>query len=246
MSISIQSVVQLAYQQVGMTMSNEQVNGDDGAMAISLLNNLLHQWNVDAFLPWTREVVTAKPSAQQITYTIGIQEIGFPAPDISAIRPDFINRLLYYPSVNTRPMNVQQQDLSDLLYRQTVVTAIGTPLFFALDGNYPYQTLYFDIKPQAGSQWIMIYNAPIQDVSISTKLSAPMEYMELFITGLARKLCAYFQLPSDTCANAKVLWEEAFNRIRRANSRSKIPTLDDLTGSNSMRVNNILTGNASR
>ena len=226
MPISIQSAVQLAYQQVGMTMSDEQVNGDDGLLGVTLLNNLLHQWNIDSFLPWTREVVNASGLPQQITYTIGTQVSPNLPPDLSAIRPEFISRCLYYPNTNTRPMNVQQLDLSDLLFRRTVVTAIGTPLYFALDGGYPYQTLYFDIKPQAGANWTIIYNAPIQDVTITTQLSAPMEYMRLFVTGIARELCAYFQLPADTCANAKVLWEEASNRVRRANSRSKIPTLE--------------------
>jgi hypothetical protein len=243
MSLSVQSLVTIAFQQPGIIQPEEELDGDNGILGVTLLNNIVAQLNVDQMFPFSRMVYDFVGYAPKNSYTIGID---LPAADIPIVRPAFVNRCLYFPTGNTMPMNVQQVDLPDLLYRRRTISAIGSPMYFAVDGGYPLTTLYFDIKPQQGSQFTFIMNKPIPEVGIDDTLMVPPEYSDILICALARRASVVRQMPTDTQANMEALYNEALQRIRTMNGRSQLPLLDDLTGSGNFRTNNIYSGQSLR
>jgi hypothetical protein len=244
-AIDIRSVVNQAYQMPGIIALEEVASGQEAAIGVMKLNELVAQLNLDQLLPFTRKVVEVTGVQPQNTYTIGLVDPPVIA-DIAVTRPSFINRLLYYPNGNTMPMNIQQVDLPDLLFRRRTVSAIGTPMYFAVDGGFPLQTIYFDIKPQQGAQFTVIYNEPIPTLTINTILSAPPEYTQLLVCALARQMAVFKQMPADTLQSMDLLYKEAVTRIKNNNARFQVPLLDDMTGASNYRVSNIYTGNSSR
>ena len=247
MAIDIRSVVNQAFQLPGIIDIEEVATGTEAIMAVMKLNDIVAQANLDQLFPFTRKVVTAVGLPAQNTYTIGLitDPLATPA-DIAETRPSFINRILYYPTINSMPMNVQQVDLPDLLFRRRSIQAQGTPMYFAEDGGYPLTKIYFDIKPQLGSQWAIIYNEPIPAVNIATQLEIPPEYTDLLVCALAKRLAVLRQMPGDTMQAMDMLYKEAVSRVNRNNGRLQIPLLDDLSGASNYRASNIYTGNSAR
>ena len=246
-SIDVNSVINQAYQLPGIIDPDETAGGSDASAALLKLNQAISQLNTEQLIPWARKTVTVSGLAPALSYSMGTQEQpSDPLPDIAASRPLFVNRLLYFPNANTMPLNVQQVDLPDLLYRRKSITASGTPMYFAVDGAYPYTNVNFDIRPQAGSQFSITYNEPVPRCVLGGTMQAPPEYEDLMICALARKLAVLKQMPSDTLAMIETLYRESVMRVTQANSRLQIPLLDDLAGYSNWRTNTILTGNASR
>lgn len=244
MGIDIRSVVNQAYQLTGIIALDEVASGTQAQMAILKLNELIAQANEDQLLPFSRKIVTKQVSTSQNSYSIGLN--GLVTADIPDVRPVYINRILYYPSVNSAPMNVQLCDLPDLITRRKTASAVGSPMYYAIDGAYPLCNIYFDIKPQQGSSFTLIYNEPIPDVTISSDAPIPPEYTGFFIAYLAKHLSVILQMPSDTQANMDALYRDASSRITKANGRSQLPILDDLMGASNYRVDNIYTGSSFR
>jgi hypothetical protein len=141
MAIDIRSVVNQAFQLPGIIALEEVASGTEAAMAVMKLNDIVAQANLDQMFPFTRKVVNVIGLPAQNTYTMGLTS---PASDIAETRPSFINRLLYYPSINSMPMNVQQVDLPDLLFRRRSIQSTGSPMYFAEDGGYPSIKIYFE------------------------------------------------------------------------------------------------------
>ena len=249
MAIDIRSVVNQAYQLPGIIALEEVASGTEAAMAVMKLNDIVAQANLDQLFPFTRKVVNVTGMPAQNTYTMGLVPVTVPVTtpaDIAETRPSFINRLLYYPSANSMPMNVQQVDLPDLMFRRRSIQSIGTPMYFAEDGGYPLIEIYFDIKPQPGSNWVIVYNEPIPAVTISTQLEIPPEYTDLLVCTLAKRMAILKQMPADTLQAMDMLYKESVNRVKRSNARFQLPLLDDLSGASSYRMSNIYTGNSSR
>lgn len=245
MAIDIRSVVNQAYQLPGIIALEEVASGTESAMAVMKLNDIVAQANLDQLFPFTRKVVSVSNPVAKNTYTIGLVNAPLVA-DIAETRPSFINRLLYYPSVNSMPMNVQQVDLPDLLFRRRSIQSTGSPMYFAEDGGYPLTTIYFDIRPQAGSSWTLVYNEPIPAVTIASQLDIPPEYTDLLVCSLAKRVAILKQMPTDTLQTMDMLYKESVLRVKRSNARLQIPLLDDLSGASSYRQSNIYTGNSSR
>ena len=240
MSISVQAIVTTAFQQPGIIQPEEELDADNGLLGVTLLNNIVAQLNVDQLFPFSRKVFDFVCAQSQNSYSIGIDSPL--TSDIHTDRPAFVNRCLYFPAGNSMPMNVQQVDLPDLLFRRKTLQASGSPLYFAIDGAYPLSNIYFDIKPQVNSYITLVMNKAIPIVSINDNLQCPPEYSDLLICALARRASVVRQMPTDTQANMEALYNESLNRIRSMNSRLQIPLLDDLTGAGNYRSNNIYTG----
>lgn len=247
MSMSVNSIINQAYQLPGIISPEDEAEGTDAVNALMRLNQTISQLNTQQLLPWARRTIQVAGLPSALSYSMGTPE-ALPAaqPDIAASRPLFINRLLYFPNQNTMPMNIQQVDLPDLLFRRKSITATGSPMYFAVDGEYPYTNIAFDIIPQAGSQFQIIYNVPIPRLALGGTLVAPEEYEDLLVCALSRKLAVLKQMPSDTISMVETLYKEAITRVMTANARLQAPLLDDLAGYSNWRTNNILTGNASR
>lgn len=119
-------------------------------------------------------------------------------------------------------------------------------MYFAEDGGYPLIKIYFDIKPQPGSNWAIVYNEPIPAVTINSLLEIPPEYTDLLVCTLAKRLAVLRQMPGDTLQSMDMLYKESVLRVKRNNARLQLPLLDDLSGASSYRMSNIYTGNSSR
>ena len=242
--IDIRSTINQAYQLCGILALNETASGTQAQMGVLKLNDIISQMNIAQLFPFSQKAVLHTVTTPQNSYSIGLDQGN--TADIQEIRPCFIGRILYYPSINSMPMNVQLQDFADLEFRRKTISAVGSPMYFATDGRYPITNIYFDIKPQNGSSFKIVYNEPIPEVTISSEISVPPEYSNLLICALAKHISVLQQMPSDTQTNMNALYNEACARVTTSNGRSQIPTLDDLMGASNYRTNNILTGNQSR
>lgn len=241
MSAIVRNIVNQAYQLSGIISLDEVAEGNETAMAIIKLNELLAQLNTEQLFPYSRKVISYTVPTSKLIYTIGVAETGVSTSDIVEQRPAFINRCFIYPSSSSNPMNIQQLDLPDLINRQLSMTSTGYPMFFAVNPSYPYTELHFDIMPSAGTILKLVYNTSVEQVTINTVLSIPMEYNDVLVTGLARKVAVLKQMPEETISLVNTLYNEAISRIVSLNQRTQIPTLDGMYGAG---YDNILCFNA--
>jgi hypothetical protein len=240
--IIIKQVLSQAAQLSGIISVDEQLDGTLGAMALIKLNEILAQLNLDQLFPYSKKIVSYTPASQKLSYTIGIAN---PVADIQEVRPAFINRILAYPGGSSTPFNVQQIALEDLLSRQ-LPTSSSTPSGFAVNPSFPLAEIHLDVKPTQGMSFLIVYNAELPQMTINSQLEAPLEYTDVLVTALARKLAVLQQMPEETISLVNTLYNEAITRVRTANSRNQVPTLDAMYGadfqSNIMCFNAITTG----
>lgn len=244
MSIVIRDAITQAYQLAGVYSSapGDVPDGDDTAIGVLQLNLLNTQLNVDQLFPFSREVVQVPVLSSNLSYTIGLGTL--PAADFVYQRPAFINRILWYPSGNSAPLNVQQLDLPDLLYTRKSVSSMGAPNYFAFNPKFPNAEILFDIRPMTSGQLSLVYNTEIPLVTIDSVLQIPAEYADLMTTALARRLSVLKQMPPSIQGSCDVLYKTAVNRVKGSHSRYQVPTLENMLANDSVRIakHNVLTG----
>lgn len=246
MSVIIRNTLNQSHQLLGLIAEDEVIDGASSAMALIKLNELLAQLNVQQLFPFSQKVVSYTVPTVQGSFTIGLPlNIGDPAADIAEERPCFINRVFFYPSGLSTPINVQHLDLPDLISSRSSMTSSGTPRFFALNNTYPYATIYFDVMPSPSNVLQFVYNSAVPQVNINSTLAVPPEYNDLLVSGLARKIAVLNQVPADTLQSVDILYKDAISIVKQSNGRNQIPTLDAMYGwgRESLYTYNAITSN---
>jgi len=223
MSIAVRQVINHAFQLAGVLDLDEKADGSDGSAAVIKLNELIEQLNIDQLFPFS-QVVHTYTALSQDTFTIG-QDVSVTPPDIVAVAPTFIERILFQSSSTARPYSVQGVDLPDLLGVRRLGTQ-GAPGCFAVNETYPNPTIYFDCVLSPGSILTIVYNKAIPYAGINDTIMAPGSYSDLLVTGLARKLCVLKKMPAETLQSVDILWKEAKARVAKNNGRRQTPMLN--------------------
>ena len=235
MSLDVTSAIDQAYKLIGVVDNSESAEGEQVQIGLNQLNELLGQLNVDQMFPFSREIISHSVASSEISYTIG--ETG---ADITATRPVYIQSIQYYSNSNTSPLPTMQMDLNQLLDVRSSDQASGAPGFYAVNYGYPNSTIYFDIRPQAGSTLQIVYNKELPQVSVGDTMAIPNEYNELIITGIAVGAGVYEDVEDGQLARVRFMYDEALRRIKRNNQKHRMPLVG--VGCGDLRKNNILTG----
>ena len=119
---------------------------------------------------------------------------------------------------------MQGIDLPDLVSIRNS-TGYGIPNAFAVDQGYPLATIWFDRMIRPGAILTIVYNKAIPACGINDSIASPPEYSDLFVTGLARRLCAIKAMAPRYADACNVLWNEAKERVQRNNLRRQLPML---------------------
>ena len=232
MSIAVKQIFNNACQLAGLIDTDETVDGSLGKVCEIKLNELLQQLNLDQLFPFAQNIIDYTTVTNTNTLTIG--ESG---ADITAERPVFIERILYLATGDSNPSNIQGIDLPDLVNISTTAGQ-GTPSYFGVNATYPNSKIYFDVVLSAGSKLVIIYNKALPIVGVNDLISAPPEYSDLFVNGLARKVGAVKSVSAEIMQTIDILYKESITRITRNNSRRQVPLM------NIAPVNNIYSYNA--
>ena len=244
MGIEVRSIVSQAHQMAQITSRefSEEPDGNWAEMAVIDLNNIISQLNEDQLLPFSRVIVQYIIQSLKSSFTIGKDNDNpLNIADIDYDRPAYINQLLARSSANNAPYPVYQLDITDLRLRMASTDSSGCPTAFAVDGGYPFMTIYFDVKPSVGYQLELIYNKELPKVGINDTLQIPASYSDLFVTALARRLTMNGN--AELYSRIDDEYNKCCNRIRIANSRTQIPLIGGLLSSDYNRGwNNVNTG----
>jgi hypothetical protein len=236
MSLDVTSAIDQAYKLIGVVDNSESAEGEQVQIGLSQLNELLGQLNLDQMFPFSREIITYDVVSAENSYTIGAT-----GADITATRPVYIQSIQYYSNTNTSPLPTMQMDLNQLLDVRSSDQSSGAPGFYAVNYGYPNSTIYFDLRPQAGSHIQIVYNKELSQVSIGDTMAIPNEYNELIITGVAVAVGVYEQVDDGQMNRARFMYDEALRRIKRNNQKHRMP-LVGVGGCGDIRKNNIYTG----
>lgn len=229
MAANIRAIINQSHQLCGVIAADEVADGNDTNIALIKLNEIIAQLNVDQLFPYSRTIVEYNVIAEKWKHTMGIDTVApIVVADIAYDRPSYVNRINYYSSVTSNPIEVLQLDLPDLLSKRT--QGVGAPRYFAVNPAYPLAEVFFDMKPQAGSIIEIVYNKVLPTVTINDMLQIPPEYNEVLVTALARKVAVLKQMPTDIVQQMDTLYKESINQVMRSNSRNQVPVLDDLLG----------------
>jgi hypothetical protein len=219
MAISIRTVINQALQEPGIIGWDDVADGDDAAMALSVLNQTLAQLNTEQLLPFSRRIVEA-PVVGALDLTIGDTD---PASSIVAARPLFINRLYHRASASDAVVEVQARPVAQLIGMRPTSGTTGFPSYYAYNPTYPAGTIMLDVIPSTGTL-IIVYNAVLETLtSANATPEWPGEYQELITMALARRLASRKQMPADTLANVDNLYKAALNRVKTLNGRTQVP-----------------------
>lgn len=245
MAIDTRTIVTQAYQVAGVTAfdTGDSPSGSDATLAVQHLNLLVQQLNVDQLFPFSMEYLTGIPIVtSKLSYTIGLGTP--PNADFVYQRPAFIQRIMWYPALNSAPLNVQQLSIPELAYQRKSITSTGAPCYYAFNPKYPNAVIEFDIKPISSGFLALIYNTEVPTVTIDTTLQIPSEYGDLLTTALARRLSVMKQMSGEIQGSCDTLYKSSLNRVKANHSRTQIPTLDSMLEATNIRVNkhNILVG----
>lgn len=222
MALSVQQLINHSYQLAGVLDTDETADGADGAIAVIKLNEFIGQANIDQLLPFAQVIETYTPSVLKNTYTIGL-DTSVDTPDILAVSPMFIERILYQTSGESRARTLEGIDLIDLLSYRT--SNSSTPSYFGVNETYPNSTIYFDTVLPAGCTLTIIYNKELPAALVNGDLLVPNSYADFLVCGLARKLAVLKKMPAETLQSIDLLYKEAKTRIQHNNGRRQTPTI---------------------
>ncbi|TRZ51947.1 MAG: hypothetical protein D4S01_03835 [Dehalococcoidia bacterium] len=241
MAIKVSSLINQAYQMIGVVDDDESANGTQNATGLLWLNQTLAQLNVNQLFPYSREVIEYPIQTPKLSYTLGDDESA-PA-DILGARPAFINRVLFQCAGSALPYEVYNQDLPDLYAKRRSARAQGAPQYVAYNPKYPDGELLFDIAPQAGGSLIVIYNTEIPFiVSSNETLAIPAEYSMFLACSLGLALAVNNQVDASIKLGVMALRDEAEATIETSNGRNQIPTIDSFLNAGANIRRNVYTG----
>jgi len=231
----VKNLINQAYAQIRVIDDGEEADGLDAATGVTLLNQILAQANSDQLFPFFQVVLSYPIAVSGSNLTIGAGIA--PAANIPALRPEFVNRVLYTAPGGSMPMTLNRLDVPDLLGRSSTVSG-AHPQCFAYNAGYPNGTLMFDHPLNGTGTLTIVYMQEIPAVTMDTDLTTvPPKYDDFLVCSLARRLAVRKARPPEIVANADSLYNSAKSFIVSSNGRSQVPTLQEWGSKGSLRDN---------
>lgn len=205
----------------GILAANETPTADESQTALSVLNDLLEQWNTQRLT-----VYRVRNDAYTLTINDGVYTIG-PSGDFNGLRPIQIQG--GYTTINNidYPLEVIDQDKYDnFAYKANG----GIPYYICYNAGFPLGTIQLYPRPSVVSTLTIRYDMQFTALaSISDSIIYPPGYAKALKYELGIELCAEFQTPVSPVV-LKIM-ESAKADIKRMNIQLTEATFDaGLTG----------------
>ena len=231
----VKNLINQAYAQIRVIDDGDEADGVDAAVGVTLLNQILAQANSDQLFPFFQVVLSYPIGVSSQSVTIGAGSA--PVADIPALRPEFVNRVLYTAPGGSMPTTLNRLDIPDLLGRSSTVAG-AHPSCFAYNAGYPNGTLIFDHPLNGTGTLTIVHMQELPAVDINSDLTTiPPKYDDYLVSALARRLAVRKMRPPEVVANCDSLYEAAKSFIVSSNGRSQVPTLQEWSTKGSLRSN---------
>jgi hypothetical protein len=215
--LNVRNTISEAYLTGSLVGEGEIIDGAQTQIGVNELNDILHQYNLDNYFPFTRNTITSAFGASQTEYTIGLSGC-----DITAEVPILISKVLIRTSSQARMNELKRVSYEDIWAFKSVQNATGIPVLFSYDRTWPNGRLVFDINPQPGSLVTLIYNKPIPEVTINSILDIPNEYNDLLKNTLAGILMRRWKMDTASIVTIEEQAKQSLDKIKKRNNIDKI------------------------
>lgn len=233
MSISVQQLVQTAFQNCSLIDDGESVDGTaygttahDGALG--LLNNLLSELNNQGYI-----------ASSQYVYDITAGEVAiFGGAAWTGPRPPYIflidvpekllgvsrrigDRWLPLHSCDRQQMDSRNKSQLPTSWAYEIIPSVNPVL-----GSIPFGYLYLDTRRPTP---IRVFAARKIEIPTTEDLTLPSIYFDLLLNGLCVKLCVKYKL-TDYLPIFEQQFRQAKNLIKRSNATQRMLQRGDLGG----------------
>lgn len=179
-----------ALQNIGVYSPGEQISAADSATCLTVLNDMIDQWNEEYIPVYALTTVTGNIVGAQLTYNVGSgAAFNIARPIAIQFGPQAASCTI---SSVTTPINVVSQLEFENIEKTNAVA--GTPLYAFYDPQYPVGVLNINPAPAASSGTITIsaWVAAATLAALSTSNVFASGAVRALKTNLAVRLQAYF------------------------------------------------------
>ena len=216
--VNIKNIIIDAWKTTSLVGEYDVPDGNQTQIAVNELNDIMYNLNLDNYMPFTRNTVTFTATGS------GTLTIGSSGCDITADTPVMVQKIYCKTSQGASLNELKRVAYEDIFGFKGVETAIGIPLFFSYDRTWPNGRIVFDIIPQGGSSFIMIYNKIFNEVTVNSILDIPNEYGDLFKNMLAVTLMRRNKMDPNSIIMIEGNVSSTLDKIKRRNSVDKMIT----------------------
>lgn len=216
--VNIKNIIIDAYKTASLVSEYDVPDGNQTSIGVNELNDIIYNLNLDNYMPFTRNTV-AFNAAGKDTMTIGSSGC-----DITADTPVMVQKIYCKTSQGSTLNELKRVSYENIFGFKAVPNAVGLPLFFSYDRTWPDGRLVFDIIPQGGASFIMIYNKIFDEVTVNSVLNIPNEYGDLFKNMLAVVLMRRHKVDAQAIALIESQALDTLNKIKKRNSVDKMIT----------------------
>jgi hypothetical protein len=217
--LNIKNLIIDAYRTASIVGEISVPNGAQTNVGINELNDVIYQCNLNNYLPFTRTTISQVITTPKDTYTIGLSGC-----DITNETPVLVSKVYFRNSSTSLLTELKRVSYESIFGFKSVATANGTPCLFSYDRTWPNGRFVYDINPSAGSNLVIIFNTPIQEVTINDIIDIPNEYNDLFKNMLAVVLMNRYKVDPQAIAMIQRNVDATLNGITSRNNIDKIIT----------------------
>lgn len=244
MSISVQQLVQTAFQNCSLIGDGESVDGTaygttahDGALG--LLNNLLSELNSQGFIAGTTNtvdltisnkvlfIVDSSDPVEPVMFhrlTSGLPEVNAKVPE----RLDGVSRRIGDRWVQLHSCDPQQMATRNLM--QLPTSWSYQPQAYAGINNSVREGGLLSVDSRKPTQIRVFFKRPIQELTETDSVIHVSDlYFDLLMNGLCVKLCVKYKL-TDYLPMFEQQFKQAKNLIKRSNATQRMIQRGDLGG----------------
>jgi len=176
-----------AAQLAGITALGESLTSDEANLGLTVLNDLLEEWNLQNFAIYSHSFQTFNLVANTGTYTIGTGQT------FNTTRPVSIKTA--YATINSVDypiLVIGDAEYSDIWLKSLTG---AYPAVLNYSQAWPTGSITFWPIPATNMTVTLGLDIPFSQANLATSLSYPPGYAKAFRYILACELCAAFQLP---------------------------------------------------
>ena len=215
---TIKDIISQAYRYSGVLADVGEPNGNRATEAVAFLNQVIANYNLDNYLPYSQDVKTLEAGYQIYEFFKGEGEP--PAPKdgfgdnpkiVDDDMPVRVLQISYRNGLHWQPIQVVGFGaITPYILNVPAVPACGT---YQRDADAGF--LYLN-RPSTRDIRI-IYNRKLPEVTIDDDLDAPPEYTQLFIVTLAIRIARKYKLPEKDLAVLIAEKDDILNKIMDRN-----------------------------
>lgn len=164
---TVADIINLALKDVGIVGTGQTAMAEDTNDALSTLNQMLGQWQVDGFAVYTLKSV-AFPVTGATSYTIGT------GGNVNRARPDEVEGAVYRLNGVDTPLHIIQS--FDDYQAIALKSSVGFPSAVHYQATFPLGRLYVYPVPSSGEILITLREEFTEYTSTASDLALPNKY----------------------------------------------------------------------